>query len=107
MADFYIPKGDYGFNIDFTVQDDDGDAFNLAGYTTKFKVWQAGVPGTTVINGTVVHDTEADGTCHYTVVSGDFDTVAHYKAELQLTKAGTAQESTRAYDLEVVESLST
>ena len=106
MADITVPKGDFGFNIDFTVQDGGGDAFNLTGYTTKFKVWQAGVPGTTVINGSVTHDTEAAGTCHYTVVSGNFDTVGHYKAELQLTKAG-AQESTRAYDLEVVESLST
>lgn len=106
MSDITVPKGDFGFNIDFTVQDFEGNAFNLTGYTTKFKVWAAGVPGTTVINGSVAHDTEADGTCHYTVVDGDFDTVAHYKCELQLTKANT-QESTMAYDLEVIESLST
>ena len=33
MADLYVPKGDKGFPLTFTVQEDDGSAYDLTDYT--------------------------------------------------------------------------
>jgi hypothetical protein len=43
------------------------------------------------------------GACHYTVASGNFDSVGLFKGELELTKTGVI-ESTKAFDIEVTES---
>ena len=98
-----IPKGDYGYNLNFTVQDADGNAFNLTGYTITLKVWAPNVPGTLKFSGACTIDVAASGTCHYVLVSGNFDTVARYQAELELTKSGVVS-STRPFIIVVEES---
>jgi hypothetical protein len=104
MADIYIPKGDKGFNINFTIRDSDGVVYDLSTYTVTLKVWKVGQPGTTLLSGACVLDGGGTtGQCHYVVASGSFDSVGIFKAELELTKTGVI-ESTMSFDIEVTES---
>ena len=92
-----------GFNLNFTVKNADGSAFNLTGYTIKLKVWRAGQPGLLLLNGGCAIDNATAGTCHYTITATDFTSVGTFKAELELTKAGVI-ESTGSFDIEIMES---
>ena len=103
MTTTYIPSSDMGFNLNFTVKNADGSAFNLTGYTIKLKVWRAGQPGLLLVNGSCAIDSAVDGTCYYTITATDFTSVGTFKAELELTKAGVI-ESTGSFDIEVMES---
>jgi len=80
-----IPAGTFGINLQFTVYDNDGTAHNLTGLTVTFKVWKAGV--SPIVSGSCTIDVAASGTCHYTIVTGDFDNAGKYLWELELTKA--------------------
>jgi len=103
MADIYIPKGDKGYNIHFTVRDANGDAFAITAYTVTLKVWKPEYPETLLLSGVCVIEDGAAGTCRYAVAATNFDTVGKYKAELEFTASGVIQ-STRSFDLEVIES---
>lgn len=98
-----VKKGDYGYNLNFTVKDSDGAAFNLTSYTITFKVWTQGKPGTLLVNAACTIDVAASGTCHYTIVDGDFPIAAVYKWELELTKTGV-KDSTESANLTVNDS---
>lgn len=98
-----IPKGDYGFYINFTVYDNDDSVYDLTDYTLKFKVWTTTYPNTLVVNGDVSAVSATSGTCRYLVADGDFDTPGIYRGELELTKASVV-ESTKYIDIEVTES---
>lgn len=102
MADLTIPQGDKGYYIQFTVQDSDGVAYNLTGYTITLKVWREGQPGL-VMSGACSILVAGSGTCRYLVVAGDFRQVGTYLAELELTKSGVV-ESTSNFELEVAKS---
>ena len=102
MADLTIPKGDYGYQIVFTVKDSAGVAYVLSGYTITLKVWRSGMPGL-LLSGACTIMVAASGTCYYPVVVGNFNRVGIYQVELELTKSGVV-ESTRNYVLEVEES---
>jgi hypothetical protein len=103
MADLTIPKGDYGYYINFTVQDSDGNAYDLTDYTIKWKVWAKGSPNNLLLNGSCSIVTAGSGTCRYAITSTDFNTKGLYNFELELTQSGI-EESTRTYELEVTES---
>jgi len=83
-----IPKGALGVQLNFTVYNNDGTAFNLTGLTITFKVWKAGVSGTLKVSGACPIDVAASGTCHYITIATDFDTQGRYLWELEFTKAG-------------------
>jgi len=102
-SDITVPINDYGYRLDFTVQDDDGGAYNLLGYTVTIKVWIPNLSSDPILTGTCSPDIVADGTCYYSVKDGDFDTVGDYLVELELTK-DEVLESTRNYTLRVEES---
>ena len=85
-----VTRDDYGYNIDFTVTDVDGTAFDTSGATSiKFKV---GLPTNTtlLLDGTCTTTgvTPTDGECRYVVVDEDFDTTGEYQAELEITWSG-------------------
>ncbi len=104
MADLEIPKSDYGFNINFGIKDADGDAYDLTGYVSTFKVWPPGNPSGTVVSGTCsILNVEAGGTVQYTVANGNFDTITTYVGEIELTKSGIV-ESTRKFTIAITES---
>ncbi len=57
-----VATGDYGYTVPFIVQDADGDAQNLTGYTVTLHVWLPATPTTLVIDETCTQDTPASGT---------------------------------------------
>ena len=99
----YIPKGDYGFNLAFTLYDSSGDVFNPTGYTVTLKVWTYDVPSTLLLSGTGGITDAANGKVYYTIASGDFNTEGEFIGEIELTKAG-AVESFRTHKIHVTES---
>jgi hypothetical protein len=51
MTKIYIPKGDKGFNLSFTIRDSNGNAYDISTYTVTLKLWRKGLPGTVVQSG--------------------------------------------------------
>ena len=103
MADIYIPKGDKGFNLNFTVQEDDGTAYNLATYTITLKIWPENMSTEPIVDAACTPIVAASGTCYYTVTATDFTSAGDYILEIELTKTGVI-ESTRHYTLKVEDS---
>lgn len=90
-----IIQGDYGFDLNFTITDSDGSALDLTNATITFKM---ALPRavTSKVSGACTIDIAASGTCHYTLASGDTDTVGIYDWEVQCaysTKVVTAKGS--------------
>ena len=102
-SDITVPVNDYGYELNFTVQDDGGGVYSLLGYTINMKVWAQGLSSDPIVTGTCDIDVAGDGTCHYSVKNGDFDIVGDYLVELELTKAEIV-ESTKNYTLRVEDS---
>ena len=99
-----VTQGSVGYALEFSVTDSDGNPKDLTGYTINFKVWKK--DETLKVNGTCDIEDATAGTCHYTVQSGDFDTLdaivyimeneiakkaSVYQAELELTKTGVLE----------------
>jgi hypothetical protein len=73
VADITAYEGDYGYDLQFTVTDVDGDAVNLTGGTVKFKM--AKPTGSSLdVEGTCVLTDPTNGRCVYTTQSADFAT---------------------------------
>ena len=104
MTTITIPKGDFGFNLAFTVTESDGTAQNIGSYTVTLKVWARRVPGNLLLDEACTEDVAASGTTHYTVQDGDFDTVGRFRAELELTASTTNVESTEPFEIDVIRS---
>lgn len=98
-----VPKGDYGYYLNFIVQKSDGTAYDLTGYTITLKVWRAGSPDILIMSGACDIVTAASGICKYLVASGDFDDLGRYEAELELTKVDV-KESTKTFEIIMKES---
>jgi len=103
MADITIAQNDKGFYLTFTINDSDGSAYNLTGFTIKFKVWKANDADNLVVNGTCEIVSAVAGTCKYLVTATDFTEIEYYYGELELTKTGII-ESTERFAIEVKES---
>ncbi len=107
MSTITIPQNDGGFNLQFTITDSTDAAFDLTGYSSvTLKVWDPGVPGTLLLNGTCAVTNTTGGICTYAVATANFATVGRYHAELELAKSttGTQRESTENFRVTVVES---
>ncbi|MFQ6052814.1 MAG: BppU family phage baseplate upper protein [Candidatus Bathyarchaeia archaeon] len=86
-----IKKGNYGFDLNFAIKHADGSKYDLNGFTVHLKVWDD--EGTLILNEQCMIIVATEGTCKYTVQSGDFDTEGRYMAELELTKAGWLEDT--------------
>lgn len=93
MDNITVKQGDYGYALNFTVNDADGAAFSLTGYTVILKVWSPVTPQVPILEADCDNLVEASGTCEYMVADGDFDTPGTYQYELELT-SDTSVEST-------------
>jgi len=88
LATITVATADFGYTIPFIVQDSTGTALNISTYTVTLKAWLPATPTVFVVNDATTQDTPASGTCHYVVVTGDFDTAGIYLGKLVLTKTG-------------------
>jgi len=84
VANITAYEGDYGYDLQFTITDVDGDPVNLSGGTVKFKMAQPSA-STLTVDGTCTITSATAGQCAYTTVDGDFDTANDYEAELEIT----------------------
>lgn len=100
MVNLTVSKGNYGFYINFTIQNDDGSVFVLTGYTVTIKVWKDIQFPALLFSGTCLPVDPLAGTCRYQVANGDLSESGLFKLELELTKTGV-ELSTRSYDLSI------
>lgn len=95
MSDYRFSKGEYGFTLTETIQNNDGTVKDLTGYTVHF-VMKDSVLGTNKVNSaaTVASD-PTTGVVTYTIVLTDFSLVGTYIASWILTKTGIQEETTQ------------
>jgi hypothetical protein len=86
-----VIKGDYGYNIDFTVAYESGTAVNLTGLTIKMDVYNAetGLALLSTAACTTAGYNPVAGECGYTVVTGNFSTAGEYDVELHIYDGST------------------
>ena len=85
-----IYKDDYGFNLNFTLVDENGNAIDLTSATVvTFKLMRKN--GTTAkVSGTcTINNPQTLGTCYYTVVATDLDEVGEFRYQIQITTASS------------------
>ena len=70
---FEVSQNDFGYYITDKLENNDGTAFNLTGYTVKFVAWHSGSPSSPTINAPAVIDADpTTGKVSYFVKSTDF-----------------------------------
>lgn len=99
----YVPCGDYGYDLAFTLYDASGNVFNPTGYAVKLKVWTHDIPASLLLTGVGGITDAANGKVYYTIASGNFNVIGEFDIEIELTKAGRV-ESFRTHVLHVTES---
>jgi len=100
-----VTQNDKGYKLNFTVKDADGGVVDLTDKEIEFQVAEK-VTFTKKFTGDCVIVGAALGTCSYTVVATDFDTVNNYYGSLQMTEDSDIQ-TTRRFEIEVVKELAT
>lgn len=85
MTEITVVQGDFGYDLNFTLQNADGDIFDLSGVSSM--LFRAQVAGTISLkfSGSMSIVSPAAGTCKYTVASGNFRAAQTYSAEIQCT----------------------
>ena len=90
MPDFIT--NDYGFKLNFEIENDDGSAHDLTGKTVQFKMRQINTT-TLKVDETATNDVVLEGKASYTTQAADFNTTGVYDAELEVIEAGTSTQS--------------
>lgn len=85
-----VVKNDKGYDINFTLQDANGAAYDLTGGTLSLKAQKHGNPSL-AFTGAMALVVAASGTCKYTVANGDFDEIGHYYAEIEASFSAGAK----------------
>jgi len=84
-----IRAGDYGYDINFTVYQSDGETPQvLTGYTVKLQIAHADTYRNELNADCTIVDANA-GTCKYTVQLGDFDSPGNFIGAIVLTDGST------------------
>jgi len=81
-----VVAGDYGYTINFTLQNADSTAFDLTGATLAMKVQKQGTTYALSESMTVV--TAASGTCKYLPSSAAFPEEGIYNLQIVCTFSG-------------------
>lgn len=83
-----IFRGDFGYAVEFTLQEADGDAYDLTGKTATWLVWREGLQGRTV-SATCTYSTGTSGVCTYTLQAADFPDVGPFVGAIEVTQGTT------------------
>jgi len=86
-----VGQNDYGYQLPFTLEDGNGNAVNLTGISSLVLTVQDSQDptGTALFSGSMTVDSAVDGTCHYTVASGNFPNPGTFLAQIVATWSGT------------------
>lgn len=83
-----VRESDYGYDINFTVLEDDGETIrNISGTTIKFQVCDI-ITRLNIIDGNCSIINAANGTCKYTVGANDFNKAGNFEGGLKITSSG-------------------
>jgi len=92
----FLSEDDFGDDLNFTIQDKDGNAKNLTGIMPKFQVWSKGLAPFLDEDATIV--SAVAGTCKYNVKETDFNgRTGVFYAKLVLKTGTTKKESTEKF----------
>lgn len=81
-----IIQGDFGNSLGYTLEDGNQNPVDITGATVQIKVQDSQDPtGALKFTGTLTIDSPTAGTCHYLVVSGNFDTAGTFIATIIAT----------------------
>ena len=81
---------DYGFRLNFTLQDREGAAVDLTTATAvTFKMLKKDGTDVKVSGACTVNLPATLGTCYYTVAAGDLDEVGEFEYQIQITTASS------------------
>jgi len=85
-----VTQGDYGYELPFTLEDGNGNAVSLSGITSLvITVQDSQDPSSTALfTGNLTVDDAAEGTCHYTVASGNFPNPGTFLAQITASWSG-------------------
>lgn len=83
MTTIEVTAGDVGYDINFTLQDANGAAFDLTGAAITFRAQLEGSTSAGV-SGSATIVSEAAGTCKYTPTGVQFGTAGRYYAEIEV-----------------------
>lgn len=99
-----IRAKDYGYDIDFTVNQAGGLAVEDLTNVTEIRFQVVDVDSyTTRLDGVcVIDEPKTGGTCKYTVKSGDFDKVGNFEGGLKLTYSDGKAITTKAIFINVL-----
>lgn len=83
MTEITVCQGDWGYQLNFTLQDALGNVFDLTGVVEIY--FKAQKPANTAFkfSGLMTPIVLTDGTCSYTVAQGNFNSVGIYNVEIQ------------------------
>jgi len=90
MTIIKVVKDDKTYDINFTLQDANGNAINLTNATMQLKV-QASNSTELKFAGTMNTVSAASGTCKYTVAQGNFNQSGNFNAEIEVSYTGTGE----------------
>ncbi len=83
-------RGDKGFDVNFSVFNQDGTIPDITGATVTFKM--RATTGTSLkVDGSCTIDDGPNGKCSYTWIAADLDTAGNYVAELEVTFSGATE----------------
>lgn len=85
MTDITVVQGDFGYDINFTLQNANGDIFDLTGATGILFRAQVATNISLKFSGSMTVLDATLGTCKYTVASGNFRASQPYAVEIQCT----------------------
>jgi len=97
-----LRKGDYGYDITFTAKKEDGTIYDLSSITGIKLLVRRANDAINILEGTCTVIVAANGTCKYTVQSGDFDEIGNFIAGLRMTTA-TSRISSKEINITVSE----
>lgn len=88
----FVHVNDIGTALRFTVKNQDGDVFNLSGYSSIIVYLQT--PGGTVLTKTAALTTDGtDGKLEYVTLDGDISEPGTWRAQVKVEKGGGSWKS--------------
>jgi hypothetical protein len=83
-----VVQNDYGYLLSFTLQDSQGNIFNLTGASSLY--FRTQMVGNSSINssGSMSVLSATAGTCSYTVAKTDFTVAGLYNAQIEVNFSG-------------------
>ena len=85
-----VVKGDKGYQVEFALQDANGNVYDLTAASLTFRAQKQG-EATATVEGSMSIVVANEGTCTYTVADGDFAESGLWYAEIEANYGSGSQ----------------